>query len=133
MGFAVGYFALDWDCQVATCPAGYQSTGWTADPYPGTEHLVDSPVLAVSADGFVAARIRRVSRGADDAAPVLVDLEFNPRHPLIKRLSEAHATTPQTARLVAEQLLDNALLSAGLLNDPSAMVSRLNELLQHVG
>ena len=36
----------------------------------------------------------------------------------------------ETASLVAGQLLDNALLSAGLLDHPSAMVARINKLLE---
>ena len=36
------------------------------------------------------------------------------------------------AKLVAEQLLDNALISAGLLDDATAMVARLNKLLESV-
>src|SRR5258707_1960393 len=31
-GYAVGDFALDWHAQVATCPQGLQSVGWTPPP-----------------------------------------------------------------------------------------------------
>src|SRR5579864_7932327 len=31
-GYAVGDFALDWQAQVATCPQGQQSVGWTHPP-----------------------------------------------------------------------------------------------------
>jgi transposase len=31
-GYAVGDFALDWHAQVATCPQGHQSVGWTHPP-----------------------------------------------------------------------------------------------------
>jgi molecular chaperone HtpG len=43
-----------------------------------------------------------------------------------------HTANPERAQLVAEQLLDNALIGAGLLDDPSAMVARLNKLLETV-
>lgn len=36
-GFAGGDFALDWDRQVATCPAGHASTSWTVDHNQGRE------------------------------------------------------------------------------------------------
>ncbi|GJG88102.1 hypothetical protein tb265_32830 [Gemmatimonadetes bacterium T265] len=36
-GFATGDFALDWDRQVATCPAGHASTSWTVDHNQGRE------------------------------------------------------------------------------------------------
>ena len=109
-----------------------------------SERLVDSPVLATDAagtNGFVSAQMRRmqrmqrmqrVQRGGADADPVRVNLEINPRHRLIVHLSNTLATSPDAARLIAEQLFDNALLGAGLLDDTAAMVARLNELLQRV-
>ncbi len=36
-GFAVGDFALDWDREVATCPAGHESTSWTSGHNQGRE------------------------------------------------------------------------------------------------
>jgi TNF receptor-associated protein 1 len=68
--------------------------------------------------------------GAD--TPLRVNLEFNPRHAVIKRLFETHTGNPDRAKLVAEQLLDNALIAAGLLEDPTSMVARLNKLLESV-
>ena len=68
--------------------------------------------------------------GAD--SPVRVNLEINPRHAVIKRLFETHTTAPDRAKLVAEQLLDNALIGAGLLDDVTTMVARLNKLLEKI-
>ena len=100
-----------------------------------SDRLVDSPVLAVNADRFTSPHLRRVMKamnrpGAD--APLRVNLELNPRHAVIRRLHEMHSANPERAQLVAEQLLDNALIGAGLLDDPSAMVARLNKLLETV-
>jgi TNF receptor-associated protein 1 len=117
-------------------------TGWlkdtlgerVADVKP-SDRLVDSPVLALNADKFMSPHMRRMMKamnreGAD--APVKVNLEINPRHAVIKRLFETHTTNADRAKLVAEQLLDNALISAGLLDDTTAMVARLNKLLESV-
>ncbi|MCX6902555.1 MAG: molecular chaperone HtpG, partial [Verrucomicrobia bacterium] len=60
------------------------------------------------------------------------DLEINPHHALIARLERMRQTEAALAAKVAEQLLDNALVSAGLLEDPRAMVKRMNELLEQV-
>jgi molecular chaperone HtpG len=68
--------------------------------------------------------------GAD--TPLRVNLEINPRHAVIKRLFELQGSNPDRAKLVAEQLLDNALICAGLLDDTTAMVARLNRLLETV-
>ncbi len=100
-----------------------------------SERLVDSPVLALNADKFMSPHMRRMMKamnkeGAD--SPLRVNLEINPRHAVIKRLFETHTAQPEKAKLVAEQLLDNALISAGLLDDATAMVARLNKLLESV-
>jgi molecular chaperone HtpG len=100
-----------------------------------SDRLVDSPVLALNADKFMSPHMRRMMKamnreGAD--SPVRVNLEINPRHAVIKRLSEIQGSNPERAKLVAEQLLDNALISAGLLDDATTMVARLNKLLETV-
>jgi molecular chaperone HtpG len=61
-----------------------------------------------------------------------VNLEINPRSAVMKRLFETHTTAPDKAKLVAEQILDNALISAGLLDDATPMVARLYKLLESV-
>jgi TNF receptor-associated protein 1 len=100
-----------------------------------SDRLVDSPVLALNADKFMSPHMRRMMKalnreGAD--SPLRVNLEINPRHAVIKRLFENHTANPDRAKLVAEQLLDNALISAGLLDDATTMVARLNKLLESV-
>ncbi len=117
-------------------------TGWLKDTLgervaevKASDRLVDSPVLALNADKFMSPHMRRMMKamnreGAD--SPLRVNLEINPRHAVIKRLFEHHTANPDRAKLVAEQLLDNALISAGLLDDATAMVARLNKLLESV-
>jgi len=100
-----------------------------------SERLVDSPVLALNADKFMSPHLRRMMKamnkdGGD--SPLRVNLEINPRHAVIKRLFDNHTAQPEKAKLVAEQLLDNALISAGLLDDATSMVARLNKLLESV-
>jgi molecular chaperone HtpG len=117
-------------------------TGWIKDTLgervtevKASDRLVDSPVLALNADKFMSPHMRRMMKamnreGSD--SPLRVNLEINPRHPVIKRLFEHHTANPDRAKLVAEQLLDNALIGAGLLDDATAMVARLNKLLESV-
>jgi TNF receptor-associated protein 1 len=100
-----------------------------------SDRLVDSPVLALNADKMMSPHMRRMMKamnkeGAD--SPLRVNLEINPRHAVIKRLFENQTAQPEKAKLVAEQLLDNALISAGLLDDATSMVARLNKLLEAV-
>jgi TNF receptor-associated protein 1 len=100
-----------------------------------SDRLTDSPALAVNADKFMSPQMRRMMKamnkdGAD--APVKVNLEINPRHAVIKHLAAAKTASPEKATLIAEQILDNSLISAGLFEDPSKMVARLYKLLETV-
>jgi molecular chaperone HtpG len=100
-----------------------------------SDRLVDSPALALNADKFMSPHMRRMMKamnkdGAD--SPLRVNLEINPRSNVMKRLFETHTTNPEKAKLVAEQILDNALISAGLLDDATPMVARMYKLLESV-
>ena len=100
-----------------------------------SERLVDSPALALNADKLMSPHMRRLMKAMNkDGAqsPLRVDLEVNPSHAVIKRLSELKSAAPEKAKLVAEQILDNALISAGLLDDASGMVKRLYKILESV-
>jgi len=100
-----------------------------------SDRLVDSPALALNADKFGSPHMRRLMKAMSKEgaqSPLRVDLEINPGHPLIKRLAQLRSESPDKALLVAEQILDNALISAGLLEDSSGMVKRLYKILESV-
>jgi molecular chaperone HtpG len=97
-----------------------------------SDRLVDSPVIALNDDPMMTAQMRRMMRAMnpdESAPPVRVRLEINPAHAVTTRLNEARTAAPERAKLMAEQLLDTALISANLLEDPSALVKRTYELL----
>lgn len=100
------------------------------------KRLVDSPAVALNPDKFMTATMRRVmkmmSKESGDAAdkPVAVKIELNPRHPLVHKLDALRETDPALAKLIAEQVLDNTLIAAGLLDNPRGMTKRIYELLE---
>jgi HSP90 family molecular chaperone len=61
-----------------------------------------------------------------------VKLEINPNHPIVQGLSMLHTSNQELASLVADQLLDNAMIAAGALDDPRSMLPRLDKLLHHI-
>merc|ERR1712071_394778 len=56
--------------------------------------------------------------------------ELNPAHPIIKKLNDLKESNPKLAILVTEQLFANAMVSAGLVEDPRTMLKSMNDLLQ---
>ena len=57
-------------------------------------------------------------------------LEINPNHKLIIGLNKIRKIDLASANTIVRQLLDNTLLSCGLLTDPSEFVSRVNRLME---
>jgi molecular chaperone HtpG len=93
--------------------------------------LVDNPAAATTDGPFTATMQRLMSTlNAGIGSPAGgLSLEINPGHGFIGRLNGLRKENEGLAKDLAEQLLDNSLLGAGLLADPRAMVSRLNKLL----
>jgi molecular chaperone HtpG len=56
-------------------------------------------------------------------------LEINPRHPILKRLSEQEAGG-EISRIIVSQIYEDALLIEGLHPDPASMVARIQELMK---
>jgi molecular chaperone HtpG len=102
-----------------------------------SQRLVDSPAVVVDADKFMTASMRRIMKAmkqpdGPDMPAGKHDFEINPAHPLMARLDAMRQKDAALAGSVAEQLLDNARVAAGLLEDPRAMLTRLNSLLEKV-
>ena len=62
--------------------------------------------------------------------PDKFDLEINPGHNMIVQLNKKRADDTDLAAKVTEQIYDNCRTAAGLLEDPRAMIQRMNELLE---
>jgi TNF receptor-associated protein 1 len=94
--------------------------------------LTDSPAIIV---GHESASMRRMMSMVESGkAPPLPPqtLEINGSHPIITRLSSARESSPELAARVGAQLFSNALVSAGLLDDPRTMLPNVNALLEEV-
>ena len=61
-----------------------------------------------------------------------VKFQINPRHAIIKGLNSLMEKDEPTALLVANQLLDNALASANLIDDPREMIARSYQALEKI-
>ena len=100
-----------------------------------TKRLADSPCIITDHESGAVRRMLKMvdqaNSGRTAALPPQI-LEINPSHPLILKLSAAIAVgggKEELARIVADQLFDNALIAAGLIDDPRTMLGRLNEIL----
>ncbi|XP_071976258.1 heat shock protein 75 kDa, mitochondrial [Engystomops pustulosus] len=75
-------------------------------------------------------RTQQLAKTNEERAQLLQPtLEINTGHPLIKKLWQLKDTDQDLAKLLLDQVYENAMIAAGLNDDPRPMVGRLNELL----
>jgi molecular chaperone HtpG len=101
-----------------------------------SQRLVESPAVVVNSDKFMTASMRRMMKAMKQDGPELPatkhDFEINPAHPIMAQLDAMRQKDAALAASVAEQILDNSRVAAGVLEDPRAMLTRLNSLLEKV-
>lgn len=97
-----------------------------------THRLSESPAIITDHESGAVRRMMKMvdqaNLGAASTLPPQI-LHINPKHPIIVRLATAKDSNPNLAGMVAEQVLDNALVAAGLLDDVRGMVPRLNDII----
>jgi len=111
---------------------------WLVDTIDGVKEvrlssrLTESPAIVV---GHESASMRRMMSMVEAGrAPPLPPqtMEINSSHPVITSLASARHTSPELAGRVANQLFSNALVSAGLMDDPRTMLPNVNAILADV-
>ena len=124
--------ALSEEQTTALCEFLKQELGDRVTRVASGKRLVDSPVIALVPTDGMSPQMRQMMKAMDEnfKDEIKVELEINPRHPLVKKLAEAKDSNPELAKLVALQLLDNSLNAAGLLEDARDTVSRMNTLME---
>lgn len=98
-----------------------------------TTRLYDSPAIVTDHESGALRRMMRMVEQQSTGQASFVPkqhLEINPRHPIIVRLHALRVEQPELAKVVAEQMFDNAMVAAGLLDDSRVMLPRLNKLME---
>lgn len=97
-----------------------------------SKRLVDSPALVIDSSGM-SSGMQRIIQMMDQERKAFTGakvLELNPGHPVIAGLCGLKEKDEDLAKLVAHQILDNALLSANLNIDTHSMVNRVYNILE---
>ena len=99
-----------------------------------SKRLVGSPAIALSSDSEMTVNMRRMMKALNrdgEAGPESKpDIEINPDHALIVSLEKLRGTDAELGKIVAQQVADQALAAAGLLDDPRTMLGRMTGLLE---
>ncbi|SOV78035.1 heat shock protein 90, putative [Plasmodium sp. gorilla clade G3] len=106
-----------------------------------SERLTTSPAVVT---GFLSPTLRKVMKATMKNADfndstnnnnmnmfqnLPATLELNPSHTIVTSIYHLKNTNEEVAKLLVQQLYDNACIAAGILEDPRSLLSKLNELL----
>ncbi len=101
-----------------------------------SERLSNSPCRLVNPDGAMTSSMEKLMKAMnkDNSIPTKT-MEVNADHPLLRSMLEIYKVNPEDEfiSLSANQLLESALLLEGYLNDPHALVGRIQSLLTKAG
>ncbi|SBT35151.1 heat shock protein 90, putative [Plasmodium ovale wallikeri] len=101
-----------------------------------SERLTSSPAVVT---GFLSPTLRKVMKATMKNGDLQSDnnmlqnlpatLELNPSHTIVTSIYHLKNTNQEVAKLIVQQLYDNACIAAGILEDPRSLLTKLNELL----
>jgi molecular chaperone HtpG len=97
-----------------------------------SRRLTDSASCLVAAEGDLGANLERIMKLVDKHATESTRiLELNAAHPIVQNLSTLAEREPGSAKVQSwsELLFDQALLAEGVVQDPAALVKRLQDVL----
>lgn len=99
-----------------------------------TGRLASSPAVVTDNESGAMRRMMKMVETQDHAGMEVMQLpkqqvEINPKHPIIVGLYEIRDKEPELAKILAEQIFDNCLIAAGLLDDSRSMLGRINDIL----
>lgn len=97
------------------------------------KRLAKSPALVLYGDKMMNASMRRMMKAMkqDILEKGAVNIEINPRHELIRGLFGLRKKDEVFAKVVANQVVDNALIAAGVLEDVGEMVERMTRIMEY--
>ncbi|MCZ6675366.1 MAG: molecular chaperone HtpG [Verrucomicrobia bacterium] len=110
-----------------------ETLGERVESVRASDRLIESPAMSSNSDKFMTTSMRRMMKQMNPDAPEMeakVVMHINPRHELVKNLATLRDSNPDLAKTIAEQVFDNTLVEAGILEDPKKMIGRVYKLLE---
>jgi TNF receptor-associated protein 1 len=100
-----------------------------------SRRLVDSPAMVVMQDAGMTAQMQRIMQAMNQEMFQSNNnqaLEINPSHPIFVQIARRKQENPDDPflKLAVEQIYENALAAAGMVQDPRMMVRRNYEILE---
>jgi molecular chaperone HtpG len=122
---------LDDPSMLSLCEWMKETLGERVAEVKSSTRLINSPAAALITGGAMSPQMKQMMKqmNPDFSGSENVEIELNPYHELIQKLESSREDQPELSKMVAEQITDNALLSAGLLDKSKGMVDRVHGIM----
>ena len=113
-------------------------TTWVSDTFRDrfskvstSDRVTSAPAIALQGEGDISPEIKAYLRAMGQEVPEThPEIAFNPHNPIVMKLAELRSKDEALATLLADQLINTALLRAGMLDDPAKLADNSQALLE---
>ena len=113
-------------------------TEWIADTHKDafskvttSDRVTSAPAIALQGENDISPEIKAYLKAMGQPVPEIhPEIAFNPHSPIVQRLAELRSENEELATLLADQLINTALLRAGMLEDPARLADNSQALLE---
>lgn len=113
-------------------------TGWVSATFADafskvsvSDRVSSAPAIALQGENDVSPEVRAYLKAMGQPVPENhPEIAFNPHSPIVQKLAELQETDEELATLLAGQLVNTALLRAGMLEDPAKLADNSQALLE---
>lgn len=113
-------------------------TTWVSDTFKDrfskvttSDRVTSAPAIALQGEGDISPEIKAYLRAMGQEVPEThPEIAFNPHNPIVMKLAELRGKDEALATLLADQLINTALLRAGMLDDPAKLADNSQALLE---
>ena len=117
---------------------GKKLTAWVSDTFKDvfskvsiSDRVTSAPAIALQGENDVSPEIKAYLKAMGQPVPEThPEIAFNPHNPIVQKLSALRTENEELATLLADQLINTALLRAGMLDDPAKLADNSQALLE---
>ncbi len=96
-----------------------------------SDRVTSAPAIALQGENDVSPEVRAYLKAMGQTVPENhPEIAFNPHSPIVQKLAELQTENEELATLLAGQLVNTALLRAGMLEDPAKLADNSQALLE---
>ena len=96
-----------------------------------SERVASAPAIALQGEHDLSPDVKAYLQAMGQAVPEThPEIELNPHHPLVQKLADLRSQNEELAQLLAGQIVNTALLRAGMLEDPAQLAAQSEQLLE---